>query len=116
MHAKFLFHCGAAQETLPGFQVSLIIQNFHVTGQRLDGVTQDEEKYLLSVYEKKTLENFLELAHSCQLAPLLQTSQWVEESQASPGFVLSCGTTAVSRDPRCSKHSAKYVFSISLLF
>jgi len=66
---------------LPGLQVSLITQNLHVSGQRLDGVTRAQKKYLLSVYEK-TLENFLELAHSYQLAPLLQTSLWVKESQS----------------------------------
>lgn len=97
-HAESSFHHCAAQETLPKLKVSLITKNSHVSGQRLNGVTGDEEKYLLSLrdYEKKSLENFLKLAHSCQMAKFLQTSTRVEEPQAQPGIILSCAITAAT--------------------
>lgn len=66
------FHQCAAQKTLPGLNTSLITKKSHVSRQRFDGLTRDEEKYLLNVrdYEIKSLESFLNLAHPCQLAEL----------------------------------------------
>lgn len=66
------FHHCAAQTTLPGLNTSLITKESHVSRQKIDGLTRDEEKYLLNVrdYEIKSLESFLNLAHPCQLAEL----------------------------------------------
>lgn len=87
-HADFSFHPCAAQKTLPGLNTSLITKKSHVSRQRFDGLTRDEEKYLLNVrdYEIKSLESFLNLAHPCQLAELFWPGWVLEEPQACPGW------------------------------
>lgn len=114
-HADFSFHACAAQKTLSGLNTSLITKKSHVSGQRFDGLTRDEEKYLLNVrdYEIKSLESFLNLAHPCQLAELFWPGWcWRSHRHVQCG-IFSCATTTtttkwssskeISIQPRCSK-------------